>query len=82
MRNQFRTPSMSAKTERERHKKLPVFVFPEELQFSVEDETSHKQVLTIYNPYDFNIRFQGGYPLSLEYCRSDYTLFYINYLFG
>ncbi len=40
-------------------RKLPVFVFPEELQFSAQDETSHKQILTIYNPYEFNIRFQG-----------------------
>ena len=42
-----------------RQKKLPVFVFPEELLFSVEDESSHKQILTIYNPYEFNIQFQG-----------------------
>ncbi|XP_064394216.1 motile sperm domain-containing protein 1-like [Halichondria panicea] len=41
-----------------RQRKLPVFVFPEELQFSVEDESSHKQILTIYNPYEFNIQFQ------------------------
>lgn len=40
-------------------KKLPVFVFPEALQFVAEDESSHKQVLTVYNPYEFNIKFQG-----------------------
>ena len=40
-------------------KRLPVFVFPEELQFVSEDDSSHKQVLTLYNPYDFNIKFQG-----------------------
>lgn len=39
-------------------KKLPVFVFPEALQFVAEDESSHKQVLTVYNPYEFNIKFQ------------------------
>ena len=43
----------------EKNKKLPVFVFPEDLQFCVEDESTHKQILTIYNPYEFNIRFEG-----------------------
>lgn len=41
-----------------REKKLPVFVFPEELLFVSDDESSHKQVLTVYNPYEFNIKFQ------------------------
>lgn len=53
MRNQLRVSSSR------REKKLPVFVFPEELQFVAEDESAHKQVLTVYNPYEFNIRFQG-----------------------
>ncbi len=44
-----------------REKKLPVFVFPEELQFFVNDEAAHKQVLTIYNPYEFDLRFQGEF---------------------
>ena len=44
-----------------RKKKLPVFVFPEELKFAAEDEASHKQILTLYNPYDFNIKFQSRY---------------------
>lgn len=39
--------------------KIPVFVFPEELKFIEEDQSSHKQVLTLYNPYDFDIRFEG-----------------------
>lgn len=38
---------------------LPVFVFPEELQFVEADRASHKQVLTIYNPYAFSVRFEG-----------------------
>ena len=54
MRNQLRLSSSSR-----REKKLPVFVFPEELQFVAEDESAHKQVLTVYNPYEFNVRFQG-----------------------
>lgn len=39
-----------------------MFVFPEELEFVSEDDAAHKQVLTVYNPYDFNIRFQGQCP--------------------
>ena len=48
-----------------------MFVFPEELQFSVEDESSHKQILTIYNPYEFNIQFQGTlvYPITVLVLR-------------
>ena len=47
----------SAKSTRD--KKIPVFVFPEELKFVEGDPSSHKQVLTLYNPYDFNIKFEG-----------------------
>ena len=50
-----------------REKKLPVFVFPEELQFVSDDESSHKQVLTVYNPYEFNIKFQGGCHWIVQY---------------
>lgn len=49
-----------------REKKLPVFVFPEELLFVSDDESSHKQVLTVYNPYEFNIKFQGGCYVDLD----------------
>lgn len=59
MRNQLRLSSSSR-----REKKLPVFVFPEELQFVAEDESAHKQVLTVYNPYEFNVRFQGTLMLG------------------
>ncbi|KAL5476282.1 hypothetical protein EMCRGX_G026206 [Ephydatia muelleri] len=38
-------------------KRLPVFVFPEELSFLASDESSHKQVLTLYNPYDFTVQY-------------------------
>lgn len=37
---------------------LPVFVNPQSLQFPIDDITSHKQTLTLYNPYEFNIRFK------------------------
>lgn len=43
----------------QREKKLPVFVFPEELKFDSDDESAHKQILTLYNPYDFNVKFQS-----------------------
>ena len=42
-------------------KRLPVFVFPEELRFVSPDERTHKQVMTLYNPYDFNLNFKGGH---------------------
>ena len=48
-----------AKQGGSRAKRLPVFVSPEELQFVGEDEASHKQILTLFNPYNFNIRFKG-----------------------
>jgi hypothetical protein len=37
---------------------LPVFVNPQTLQFPIDDITLHKQTLTLYNPYEFNIRFK------------------------
>ena len=55
MRSQLHTHSGN------RERKLPVFVSPEELQFVGEEEASHKQILTVFNPYDFNIRFKGGF---------------------
>ncbi|XP_028653984.1 motile sperm domain-containing protein 1-like [Erpetoichthys calabaricus] len=38
--------------------KLPIFLFPAELTFYAEDQTSHKQVLTLYNPYGFIVKFK------------------------
>lgn len=38
---------------------LPVFVFPTELVFYADDQMSHKQVLTLYNPYEFALKFKG-----------------------
>lgn len=37
---------------------LPVFVFPHAITFCAEDQASHKQVLTLYNPYDFPVAFR------------------------
>ncbi|XP_060593282.1 motile sperm domain-containing protein 1-like [Ruditapes philippinarum] len=38
--------------------KLPVFVFPTTLSFYSDDQSSHKQVLTLYNPYEFPLKFK------------------------
>jgi len=38
--------------------KLPVFVFPTTLNFYIDDQSSHKQVLTLYNPYEFTVLFK------------------------
>ncbi|XP_072033640.1 motile sperm domain-containing protein 1-like [Amphiura filiformis] len=37
---------------------LPIFVFPTELVYFADDPSSHKQVLTLYNPYEFSLRFK------------------------
>lgn len=37
--------------------KVPVFVFPNNITFYLEDQSTHKQVLTLYNPYEFTVRF-------------------------
>lgn len=48
-----------------KEKKIPVFIFPEELKFVEGDQSSHKQVLTLYNPYDFDVRFEGKFLSDL-----------------
>ncbi|XP_072232239.1 motile sperm domain-containing protein 1-like [Leuresthes tenuis] len=37
---------------------LPVFLFPSELVFHSEQRSSHRKVLTLYNPYAFRISFK------------------------
>ncbi|CAN7997744.1 unnamed protein product, partial [Ixodes hexagonus] len=37
---------------------LLVFVFPSELTFYADRQDSHKQVLTLYNPYEFEVCFK------------------------
>ena len=44
---------------------LPVFVFPTELIFYADDQSTHKQVLTLYNPYEFALKFKGESPRSI-----------------
>ena len=38
---------------------LPVFVFPESLMFFADDQSTFKQILTVYNPYNFSVQFKG-----------------------
>lgn len=44
------------------HQKIPVFVFPNQLKFYLQSKSTHKQLLTLYNPYDFPVRFKGNVP--------------------
>ncbi|XP_023700137.1 motile sperm domain-containing protein 1-like [Paramormyrops kingsleyae] len=37
---------------------LPVFVFPTELFFYADEQATHKRVLTLYNPYEFALKFK------------------------
>ena len=39
--------------------RLPVFVSPDELVFVSEDESTHSQVLVLYNPSKFYITFRS-----------------------
>ncbi|KAG5898414.1 hypothetical protein JTB14_030392 [Gonioctena quinquepunctata] len=39
-------------------KKIPVFVFPNTVKFYLNSKTTHKQLLTLYNPYDFPVKFK------------------------
>ncbi|XP_063984717.1 motile sperm domain-containing protein 1-like [Diachasmimorpha longicaudata] len=38
--------------------KFPVFVFPPNITFYLDDQSTHKQVLTLYNPYEFPVKFK------------------------
>ncbi|KAJ2951455.1 hypothetical protein O0L34_g13607 [Tuta absoluta] len=39
-------------------KNFPVFVFPVSLEFYLTARHTHKQLLTVYNPYDFSVNFK------------------------
>ncbi|XP_026327072.1 motile sperm domain-containing protein 1-like [Hyposmocoma kahamanoa] len=39
-------------------KNFPVFVFPVSLEFYLNARHTHKQLLTVYNPYDFSVNFK------------------------
>ncbi|KAJ8321469.1 hypothetical protein KUTeg_000978 [Tegillarca granosa] len=48
--------------------KLPVFVFPTSLIFYSEDSSTHKQVVTLYNPYEFPLKFKGRVVRHIDIC--------------
>ncbi|KAJ8276422.1 hypothetical protein COCON_G00081740 [Conger conger] len=52
---------------------LPVFVFPTELVFYADEQTSHKQVLTLYNPYEFALKFKVLCTAPNKYAVVDAT---------
>nr|XP_022912129.1 motile sperm domain-containing protein 1-like [Onthophagus taurus] len=39
-------------------RQIPVFVFPTMLKFYTSSKHTHKQLITIYNPYDFTIKYK------------------------
>jgi len=51
--------------------RIPVFVFPASIVFNAFDRDHLKQILTIYNPYEFPIRFKGIFK-----CRTEKTLLF------
>ncbi|CAH1780944.1 unnamed protein product [Owenia fusiformis] len=51
--------------------KLPVFVFPTSLTFCTDDTSSHKQILTLYNPYDFALKFKVLSTAPKKYTLGD-----------
>lgn len=55
-------------------RKLPIFVFPEELKFN---ETNHKQVLTIYNPYDVPLKYKSINLIILATCINIFIIFLV-----
>lgn len=56
-------------------KSLPVFVFPEELNFIAKDQRTHKRLLTIYNPYNFEINFQGNESVLMIQFKNYFCIF-------
>lgn len=51
-------------------RKIPVFVYPGSIKFYLLSRSSYKQLLTLYNPYEFPVRFKGkcnfGYKLRIK----------------
>jgi len=48
----------SSSSQSEKSRIPPVFVFPSTIEFFEDDPTTHKRVLTIYNPYDYEVAFK------------------------
>uniref|UniRef100_A0A8C2LDP7 Motile sperm domain-containing protein 1 n=1 Tax=Cricetulus griseus TaxID=10029 RepID=A0A8C2LDP7_CRIGR len=50
---------------------FPVSVFPTELIFYTDDQSTHKQVLMLYNPYQFALMFKVLCPTPNKYVVVD-----------
>ncbi|KAG9460597.1 hypothetical protein GDO78_020785, partial [Eleutherodactylus coqui] len=50
---------------------LPVFVFPPALDFYADEQSSHKQVLTLYNPFPRVLRYKVLSTAPLRYTVVD-----------
>lgn len=50
---------------------LPVFIFPPALDFYADDQASHKQVLTLYNPFPRVLRYKVLSTAPLHYTVVD-----------
>ncbi|KAM8973308.1 motile sperm domain-containing protein 1-like [Pelodytes ibericus] len=50
---------------------LPVFIFPPSLDFYASDQASHKQVLTLYNPFPRVLRYKVLSTAPLRYTVID-----------
>lgn len=42
----------------QKESKVPVFVFPHKLIFVLQDKNTHKQIITLHNPYGFSVRYK------------------------
>lgn len=56
--------------------KVPVFVSPQSLTFSLDDKSSHRQIITLFNPYDFPVRFKGKSRNTVIAHVTTFSLFY------
>uniref|UniRef100_A0A8C5LNW4 Motile sperm domain-containing protein 3 n=1 Tax=Leptobrachium leishanense TaxID=445787 RepID=A0A8C5LNW4_9ANUR len=50
---------------------FPVFIFPPSLEFYADDQASHKQVLTLYNPFPYVLRYKVLSTAPLHYTVVD-----------
>lgn len=51
-------PGLHLNSKAKNSQKLPVFVFPNRIDFIIDTTQHHKQVFTIHNPYDFPTKFK------------------------
>lgn len=53
---------------------LPVFVFPTQLSFYIKDTTTHRHLITIYNPYDFVVSYQGTVFRFVKFISENFNM--------